>query len=110
MSGFGYLCPECLEVPAAQCAYRGCPQRGMATSAVASLAPGSSDATRAVSPGTALPNAPLPAAGSAGDALATRFVDPGAARPPAASPPPAPMSNPDDALATRYVGAPKKGD
>lgn len=109
MSGFGYLCPECLEVPAAQCAYRGCPQRGMVTGAVASLTPGSSDATRAVSPGSPLPNGALPPA--TGDALATRFVDPGAARPPAAaSPPPATVANPDDALATRYVGTPKKGD
>jgi hypothetical protein len=70
MGGFAYLCSECLEVPAAQCAYRTCPQRGVSTATVARLSPAAADATRAVAPGSAPPAVATPKR----DALATQFV------------------------------------
>lgn len=39
MPGFAHLCPECLDVPTAQCGYRGCPQRALQTSAMPSPPP-----------------------------------------------------------------------
>lgn len=40
MPGFAHLCPECLDVPTAQCGYRGCPQRAQPTASALPVRPG----------------------------------------------------------------------
>ena len=110
---FAHLCRECLDVPSAQCGYRGCPQKVTHTASVLDVAPqqpqGNSLATVYVDPKAVARPAVTDAA------LATRAVDPGklpAGPLPAtkgASPTPVPLHGvalpppQSDALATRYV-------
>ncbi len=118
MPGFAHLCPECLDIPTAQCGYRGCPQRALQTSAVPAPRPPQPQGAGgygAQATAASVPVVPLQASASHREgalmADATRAVTlPAGALPPAQAPSvtaatAAYTSLPAaaDALATRFV-------
>lgn len=81
MPSFAHLCPECLDVPTAQCGYRACPQRALQTAAVTSLRPRVGEAWQAAPPQdpsaqTIAYSAPAPSAAVAAADAATQTALP----------------------------------
>lgn len=120
MGSFSHLCPECLERPTPQCAYRSCPQRAQAAAGAVGepvrsggqshvQAAAAADVTRAAPSPLELTHAHLPSPvpqgtqrydlDQRGGNLATQYVD---ASKIAKAIPPVPK-RPDDGLETNFV-------